>query len=292
MYIKSYLKNKLRLCAAMMLPVYMLNIPLAVADNEKLLAEFNDSQLTLLDEPENDPWLHDDRWRGVLIIGAVLSHENQVTSPSDTGVEFELNLHDFGTSNTPPSPPSILGVALELHQGRHLTMFSIQSLDISDKGEFLQPITFKGDTFLPGEEVLSEFNLTDTRLQYYYDLLPDSKIILQVGGGLSYQHTVIDISTADGVKSQTSKSDVWIPLVNASFGYEFTPKLSVMTRLGGLSISDQKLLDVNVLLVYRGGEYMDISIGYGIYRYDTDKDGLHSNVESDAFMVHVGYSLY
>jgi len=74
-------------------------------------------------------------------------------------------------------------------------------------------------------------------------------------------------------------------------GYEFTPRFSVVTELSGLSLTDQKQLDVSLSLGYRLDKHWDAGIGYGIYRHDTDKGELRSNVEYDVIMTYVDYSL-
>lgn len=228
-----------------------------------------------------------DRWRYSIVFGPAEQMKNEVTSPIGTGTTFDLN--NFQETN---DPTTTANAVIEKYHDRHLTLFSVAPYEARDFGEFSQPTLFKDTTFLPGEEIRSAYRLTDIRLQYYYDLLPTSKIILQAGGGLSYQHTVVDIATTDEAKSETARSDVWIPLFNASLGYQFNPRLSVLADLSGLSLGSQKQLDANVSLGYRLNKYWDAGIGVGIYDHETEADELTSAVKYNVLMTYVGYSFY
>ena len=229
----------------------------------------------------------DDRWRYSITFGPAAQQKNEVTSPSGTGTTFDLN--NFQETNDPTTTANAI---IERYKGRHLTLFSVEPFEARDNGGFSQPILFKDTTFLPGEEIRSAYRLTDIRLQYYYDLLPSSKIILKAGAGLSYQHTVVDIATTDNVKSETASSDIWMPLVNASLGYQFNPRLSVVADLTGLSLGDQKQLDANLSLGYRLNKYWDAGIGFGIYDHETESDELKNAIKYNVLMTYVGYSFY
>ena len=228
-----------------------------------------------------------DRWRYSIVFGPAEQMKNEVTSPIGTGTTFDLK--NFQETNDPTTTANAI---IEKYHDRHLTLFSIAPYEARDFGQFQQDTLFNNTTFLPGEEIRSAYRLTDIRLQYYYDLLPASKIILQAGGGLSYQHTVVDIATTDEVKSETARSDVWIPLLNASLGYQFNPRLSVLADLTGLSLGSQKQLDANVSLGYRLNKYWDAGIGVGIYDHETEADELTSAVKYNVLMTYVGYSFY
>ena len=229
----------------------------------------------------------DDRWRYAIVFGPAAQQKNEVTSRKDTGTMFDLN--DFQENNDPTTTANAI---IERYKGRHLTLFSVEPFEARDNGGFSQPTLFKDTTFLPGEEISSAYRLTDIRLQYYYDLLPSSKIILKAGAGLSYQHTVVDIATTDNVKSETASSDIWMPLVNASLGYQFNPRLSVVADLTGLSLGDQKQLDANLSLGYRLNKYWDAGIGFGIYDHETESDELKNAIKYNVLMTYVGYSFY
>jgi hypothetical protein len=229
----------------------------------------------------------DDRWRYSITFGPAAQQKNEVTSPAGTGTRFDLN--HFKETN---DPTTTANAVIERFKGRHLTLFSIEPFEARDDGQFSQTTLFNDTLFSPGVDMRSAYRLTDIRLQYYYDLLPSSKIILQAGGGLSYQHTTVEMSTADGVTSDKASSDIWIPLVNASLGYQFNPRLSVMAELSGLSLSDQEQLDANLSMGYRLNKYWDAGIGFGIYDHETETDELKNAIKYNVLMTYVGYSFY
>ena len=100
------------------------------------------------------------------------------------------------------------------------------------------------------------------------------------------------MSTADGITSDKASSDIWMPLVNASLGYQFNPRLSVMAELSGLSLSNQKQLDANLSMGYRLNKYWDAGIGFGLYDHETESDELKSAIKYNVLMTYVGYSFY
>jgi membrane-associated phospholipid phosphatase len=228
-----------------------------------------------------------DRWRYSITFGPATQQKNEVTSPAGTGTTFDLE--DFRETN---DPTTTANAVIERFMGRHLTLFSVEPFEARDFGQFSQPTVFNNTTFLPGEEIRSAYRLTDFRLQYYYDLLPASKIILKVGAGLSYQHTTVEMATTDDTKIDKTTSDIWLPLVNASLGYQFNPRLSVSADLTGLSLGGQKQLDASVSLGYRLDKYWDAGFGFGIYDHETESDELKSAVKYNVLMTYIGYSFY
>lgn len=229
----------------------------------------------------------DDRWRYSITFGPAALLKNEATSPSATGTTFDMA--DFDGINDPTT--TAVG-AIERYSGRHLTVFSLEPYESRDTGEVIQTTSFNNTTFLPGEELNSDYILTDIRLQYYYDLLPSSPVILQMGGGLSYQYTSVKLETTDGIKSARASSDIWIPLLNASLGYQFNPRLHILADLGGLSLGDQKQLDGSISLGYRLNKYWDAGIGAGIYDHSTESSELRSEIKYNVLMTYIGYSFY
>lgn len=172
-------------------------------------------------------------------------------------------------------------------------MFSVEPFEARDNGSFTQATDFAGQTYQPGVEIGSAYRMTDIRLQYFYDLMPSSKTILEFGGGIAYQRTTVEISTTSGViTSSEASSDIWLPLVNAAAGYQFNPRLSVVAEVGGLSLSNQKQFDASLSVGYRLDRYWDAGIGYGIYQHDTESSDLSNDVKYNVLMTYVGYSFY
>ena len=230
----------------------------------------------------------DERWRYSIIFGPAFQQKNLVTAPTATGTQFDLE--DFKGTNDPTTTANAI---VEWFAGKHRSLFSVQPFEARDLGSFTQATDFAGQTYQPGVEIRSAFRLTDIRLQYFHDLMPASKTILELGGGIAYQHTTVELSTTSGaVVSSKATSDIWLPLVNAAVGYQFNPRLSVVAELGGLSLSDQKQLDATLSLGYRLDRYWDAGIGIGHYRHDIETSDLSNELEYNVLMTYVGYSFY
>ncbi len=239
-------------------------------------------------KPDSYTGLDDnDRWRYSITFGPAWQQKNQVTAPKATGTQFDLA--NFQETN---DPTSTANAAIEWHKGRHLMLFSVEPFEARDFGQFSQPTLFNNTTYLPGEELRSAYRLADFRLQYYYKLMPSSPVILDIGAGISYQHTVVELARTDDTKSDKATSDIWLPLVNASIGYQFNPRWSLLADLSGLSLSDQSQIDANVSVGYRLNKYWDAGIGYGFYDHETETDELKNTIEYNVLMTYVGYSFY
>jgi len=229
----------------------------------------------------------EDRWRYSIVFGPAWQQKNQVIAPKSTGTQFDLA--NFQETNDPTTTANAI---IEWYKGRHLTLFSVEPFEARDFGQFSQPTLFHTTTYLPGEELRSSYRLTDIRLQYYYDLMPSSPVILQAGAGISYQHTTLELAVNDGSKYDKATSDIWLPLVNASLGYQFNPQLSLLADLSGVSLGDQKQLDANISLGYRLNKYWDAGIGFGLYDHETESNELKNTVQYNVLMTYVGYSFY
>ena len=258
-------------------------IPFQSSDGAGLSVSYNGN-----DKPDNYSGLNGaDRWRYAISFGPAFQQENKIVSPVGVGTPFDLENFN-GTTD----PTTTAFATIERYTGRHLIQFSLLPFEARDDGQFTQPTQFNNTTYAPGEQIGSRYRLYDWRLQYYYDLLPDSKIILQAGGGLSYQHLAVEMVGSISTTVEESKSDILIPLVNASLGYQFNPRFSVAAELSGLSLSDQEQLDANISLEYRLSKRWDAGIGYGIYHHDTQSGGMRNKVKYNVVMTYVGFSFY
>ena len=237
---------------------------------------------------DNSGLSDDERWRYSIIFGPAFQQKNLVTAPTATGTPFDLE--DFKETN---DPTTTANAVVEWFAGKHRTLFSVEPFEARDNGSFTQATDFAGQTYQPGVEIGSAYRMTDIRLQYFYDLMPSSKTILEFGGGIAYQRTTVEISTTSGViTSSEASSDIWLPLVNAAAGYQFNPRLSVVAEVGGLSLSNQKQFDASLSVGYRLDRYWDAGIGYGIYQHDTESSDLSNDVKYNVLMTYVGYSFY
>lgn len=229
----------------------------------------------------------DERWRYSIIFGPAFQQKNRVTAPAATGTSFDLDTFDKTND-----PTTTANAVIEWYSGKHRSLFSVAPFEARDFGRFTQATSFAGETYNADDEIRSAYRMTDIRLQYYFDLMKTSPVIFEVGGGISYQHTTVELATTSGTQSSAASSDIWLPLFNATFGYAFNPRLSVVAELSGLSLSNQEQLDANISVGYRLDKYWDAGIGYGIYQHDTEKGELRSDVKYDVIMTYVGYSFY
>ncbi len=258
-------------------------IPFQQNDGGGILISFNDN-----DKPnDSSVWIDKDRWRYVIRFGPAWPQENKVVSPAGGGALIDLDNFALNSDSITTAIAYI-----QRQTGRHFFQLSVVPFEARDQGRFSQPMQFNGSTYLPGETIRSRYRLTDWRLQYYFDLFPDKKLILRFGGGLSYQNLVVNLKTISNTKIETAKSDILIPLVNAILGFQFHPRLLLLAELSGVSISNQEQLDANISLLFRLSQKWDVKVDYGIYKHDTERSGLRNKAEFNLLMCSVGYSWY
>jgi len=229
----------------------------------------------------------DDRWRYSIVFGPAWQQKNEVTAPTDSGTTFDLN--NFKETNDPTTTANAI---IEWYAGRHRTLFSFEPFEARDFGEFSEASTFSGQVYPADTEIRSAYRLIDVRLQYGYDLMVGGPWTVEVGAGIAFQRTIVELATTDDTQSSEATSRVWLPLVNALVAYDFTPRWSAAAELSGLSLGDDEQLDANISVGYRFDRYWDAGIGYGIYQREAEVEELYNKAEYELLMTYVGYSFY
>ena len=228
------------------------------------------------------------KFRYELSMGGAGLKRNNITAPAATGTTF--NLHEFERRDDPTTSANAL---LEWYISERSTLrFSFWPFESRDNGQFMTPVSFAGSTFPTSTDINSAWRHYDFRTTYVYDLLPDSDWHLGVGGSLSAQFTEIDLQTADNSVSASIDDTVLLPLLHASLGYRFTQDLLLFTEVNGISISEDKSLDANLVLRYQLDHFWDVGIGIGMYERDIDTSDLKNDLRYNSAFVTVGYTFY
>ena len=177
-------------------------------------------------------------------------------------------------------------------QHSHLR-FSIEPFEARDIGQFSQPVYFSGSTFTPNTDIYSRYRLTDIRLLYQYNLIPQiANWDIKIGGAVSAQHTVIELSTTEDPPSTYGKADDWVllPLINAEGAYNFGSNMALIADANWISTSDDDHFDGSLMFNYIFDRHWDAGIGYAEYKRRTNTSELLNSAKYNIVVLNVGYT--
>jgi len=229
------------------------------------------------------------KYRYALYFGPADQRTNVVKSPNDSsGTEF--NLINFSERNDPTTTANVVFDA-KLNKTSELR-FSIEPFEARDIGQFATPVNFAGSTFPANNDTYSRYRLTDIRMQYQYNLLPESKWDLKVGASISAQRTVVELSTTEDTPAYYGKVDDWVflPLLHLEGAYNMGTNMALIAEGNWISTSDNEHLDASLMFNYMFDRHWDAGIGYGEYKRETDTSDLFNHVEYNVVLLNVGYT--
>jgi len=230
------------------------------------------------------------KYRYSLYFGPADQRTNIVQSPNNSsGTEF--NLITFSERNDPTTTANVRFDA-RLSERSHLG-FSIAPFEARDQGQFAQPVNFAGTTFPANSDTYSRYRLTDIRLQYNYNLLPDNnKWDFKVGGALSAQRTAVELSSTDDPPTYYAEVDDWVflPLMNLEGVFNIKSNMAFIAEGNWISNSNDEHLDASFMFNYMFDRHWDAGIGYGEYKRRTDTSELFNSVKYNIVMLNVGYT--
>lgn len=230
------------------------------------------------------------KYRYSLYFGPADQRSNIVKSPNNSnGTEF--NLINFSERNDPTTTATVQFDA-KLSDASNLR-FSIEPFEARDTGQFSQPVNFAGDTFPANTDTFSRYRLTDIRLLYNYNLLSrNDKWDFKIGGALSAQRTVVELSSTDDPPTNYGKVDDWtlLPLLNAEAAYNIGSNMALIAEGNWMSTSNDDHVDASLMFNYMFDRHWDAGIGYGEYKRRTDTAELLNSVKYNIVILNVGYT--
>jgi len=229
------------------------------------------------------------KYRYALYFGPADQRSNIVKSPNDSnGTAF--NLVSFSERNDPTTTATVEFNA-KLNKTSELR-FSIEPFEARDTGQFSAPVNFAGDTFPANNDVLSRYRLTDIRLQYQYNLLPESKWDFKIGAALSAQRTVVELATTENPPANSGRVDDWVflPLLHLEGAYNIGTHMALIAEGSWISTSNDDHLDASLMFNYMFDRHWDAGIGYGEYKRETDTSELFNSVKYNVVILNVGYT--
>lgn len=228
------------------------------------------------------------KMRYQLMLGGAGLKRNYITAPSATGTTF--NLHNFELQDDPIT--SAVGSLEWYVSSRGTWRFSIWPFESRDNGQFTQPVNFAGSTFPAATSINSAWRHYDFRTTYVHNFLSDRDWHFGLGAALTAQFTEIDLQTEDNSVNASVDDQVVLPLLHASLGYRISRNLKLITEVNGVSLSDDKLLDANLLIRYELNHYWDAGFGVSMYERNINTSELKNDIRYNSAYFLVGYTFY
>jgi len=222
--------------------------------------------------------------RYVLSIGGASTRHNKLQSEGDA----EFDLLDFDRNEEPNTFASI-SLEHQLYNDQQ-TIFTFTPYEARDTATLSESISFGGETYTSGEDVISAYKVWSMSAEWKYMWLTDTAWVINTGASVVAQYISADIDLADGGRQGSETDWRFYPLLTADVGYYFTPKLSFTAQVLGISLDTDDHLEYYGILGYRFNERWDSSVNYGSYQHESTSSNLNNDLEYDVVSVSVGYS--
>jgi len=218
---------------------------------------------------------------------------NLVQSPAETGTPIDFR---FSGSANPQLTASIaydFGITERHNLHFRWTPFEVREVDTTTSD-----IELEG-TVIPAGDVFSIYFMGDIRARYGYQLVPDSKFDVQVGGGLMYIDTTLDLFPADFstgeilVDEQAGATVVArgiVPIAYLRLGYDFSKLIGLYFEGDGYAVSAETFYDVVGKLRFQIGPRWDLALGYRTLVSDLEIQDLKNDFKRSGGLVHIAYS--
>ena len=135
--------------------------------------------------------------------------------------------------------------------------------------------------------------------RYAFDLLPDSKFFLQLGGGLSLIEGEVslyeadlsgDVPSVDESTGDEINEYALAPIAYIRTGYDFTKKFILYFEGDGFADSAGSAYDITLKFKYRINPKWDVAAGWRTSAFEVDVPELKNTFEAGGFAMHAAYS--
>lgn len=224
------------------------------------------------------------KFRFSFSFGATSLNNNDVTAPSSGGSQLDLETFD-----TYSSPTTSSGVTFEyFFSDRHEFYAVLNPLEVRDQGTFATPVRFDGSVYPSGTPTTMDYVMNEIRGGYLYNLIPDGRFDLKIGGGIAFQSTYVRL--ASGALDQTVKSHDVAPYASLQANFDLTDKLQVQLFVDGTSFDKVEFVDAVASLRYELTEQWDIGFGVQNYSRKLDVAELKNRYEGSSAFLTIGHS--
>ncbi|MBO9449910.1 phosphatase PAP2 family protein [Tropicibacter sp. R16_0] len=224
------------------------------------------------------------RFRFSFSFGVNSLDRNEVRSPGSTG--SQLNLERFDTFSNPTTSSA---ASFEYFMSdRHEFYAVLNPLEVRDEGSFSNPVRFDGTVYPANTTTAMDYVMNEIRGGYLYNLIPQGRFDLKIGGGLTFQNTYVRL--VSGTLDQEVESNDFAPYAGIHASYELTDRLELQLGADGTSFDSVEFLDAVALLSYELTPQWDIGVGIQSFSRKLDAAGLKNRYDATNVFLNVGYS--
>ncbi|MDJ0995651.1 MAG: hypothetical protein QNI90_18880, partial [Dinoroseobacter sp.] len=224
------------------------------------------------------------RFRFAFSFGATSLDDNDVRAPGSTGSALDLETFDAFSNPTTSSAASFQYFLSDKHEFYAV----LNPLEVRDEGTFETPVRFDGAVYPADTLTEMDYVMNEIRAGYLYNLTPDRRWDLQVGGGLSLQNTFVRL-VSESIDREVESYDL-APYLAFHTSYQLTDSLYVDLGVEGTSIGDIEFADAVAALRYQISPKWDIGGGVQYYSRDLDTSGLENKYRATSAFFTVGHS--
>lgn len=212
-------------------------------------------------------------------IGVAWAGYNDVRIPGDGGTLISL------TDDLDASAAPYFRVRLGATFARRHTLFAFFTpLRLEARGTLPSEVSFAGETFAAGDEVLARFRFDSPRLTYRYGLLRRDRLDLDLGVTAKIREAAISLQ-GDGYAERTDTG--FVPLLSFRVAWRLTPAFALVLDGDALAAPQGRAEDVTAALEATLREGVRARVGYRIVEGGADND----EVYTFSLVHHVGAGL-
>lgn len=225
-------------------------------------------------------------YRFAFSFGSAKIHDNEVWSPKKTG--SKLSLDEFDKHANPTSSSRVRFEYFPV--AAHEFVLDINPLEMRDENTFDSSKQFQGQTYPANTQTLLEYNMSEIRGAYRYQLYNDHDhdIELKIGAGLAWQYTWVRL-VSNTLDEKVKETD-FVPYLSTQLNYLITPKMKVQLQVDGSLFSSNKMLDTELSGRYQLSPQWDIGLGIRQYERELDTRQIKNDYKEVDYFMTLGYS--
>ncbi len=164
----------------------------------------------------------------------------------------------------------------------------LNPLEVRDEGAFLNPVRFDGTVYPANTTTVMDYLMNEIRGGYLYNVVPEGRFGLKIGGGLTFQNTYVRL--VSGNLDQEVESNDFAPYASIHASYELSDRLEFQLGVDGTSFDSVEFLDAVALLSYELTPQWDIGVGVQSFSRKLDVAELENTYDATSVFLNVGYS--
>ena len=218
-----------------------------------------------------------------LELGPIWQTRNEVAVPGDTGTRFDLD------DLTGPGPFPGGRVTVDWNPWRrHGFRLVVAPVSFSGTGTLDRPVSFAGETYLPGRRTTGTYKFNTYRLSYRFWIPHNRRWHSSVGLTALVRDANIELEQG---ATRSRKTDLGIvPLIHFDTEYYLSRRWSLIADIEASWAPQGRAFDVALKARYHINRKWDVSVGYRTIEGGADNDSVYTFTWLHSAVVSVGFT--